>query len=459
MRLGGSRCSRKPDPGLTITGSPVHPMASTKSLKAKVALNFSSTVLPMLVGLVSVPILIDGIGVERFGMLSIAWMLVGYFSLLDMGLGRALTQKVAHKIGIGDTSNLRALIFSALVFMTLLGVLGSIVLSLSAETLIYYTFNISPEYREESLKGVYWVALSIPFTILATGLFGVLEGQQHFGWTAVVRAPLGLLMFFAPVLAMTWSPTLDVIFASLFIVRVLALIALAFITLHTTKNYLGWKANANEVKSLFTFGGWITVSNIVSPVMVYFDRFYIATVLSVSVVAYYTTPVDFLTKSLLIPLALLGVMFASFSSDWHINTGRAIKNYKRSITIISAVMIPLTLIVFILAHTGLTMWLGKDFSNNSYEIAQFIAVGVLFNALALVPHALIQAAGRADITAKIHLLELPIFIIMLWYFVELHGLIGAAYAWTGRVILDAILLYSYAQNLTTKAQARQAATG
>jgi len=426
-----------------------------RSLKSKVALNFSSTVLPMLVGLISVPVLIDGIGVERFGLLSIAWMLVGYFSLLDMGLGRALTQKVAHKIGIGGTSNLKALILSALMLMTLLGVLGSIVLSLTAETLIYDTFNITPEYREEALKGVYWVALSIPFTILATGLFGVLEGQQYFGWTALVRAPLGLLMFFAPVIAMMWSPTLDVIFASLFIVRVLAFIALAFITLRTTKDYLGWKAHASEIKSLFTFGGWITVSNIISPVMVYFDRFYITTVLSASVVAYYTTPVDFLSKALVIPLAILGVMFASFSSDWQNNRNRAILNYHHSIKVIAAVMLPFTVIAFAFAHMGMSLWLGESFAEKSYMIVEVIAIGLFFNAMATVPYALIQSSGRADITAKIHLIELPFYLILLWYFVNNNGLIGAAYAWTIRVTFDALLLYAYTFLITTKTTSTQ----
>lgn len=425
-------------------------MAAARSLKSKIVLNFSSTVLPMLVGLISVPILIDGIGVERFGMLTIAWMLVGYFSLLDMGLGRALTQKVAHKIGTGDTSNLRALILSTLGFIAILGILGSLALTMAAETLIYDIFNISPEYREESLKGVYWIAFSIPFTILATGLFGVLEGQQHFGWTALVRAPLGLLMFFAPVMAMMLSPTLDVIFASILLVRILALIALVLITHKTTKHYSGGDITHADIKSLFSYGGWISVSNIVSPIMVYFDRFYIATVLSASVVAYYTTPVDFLTKVLLIPFALVAVMFTSFATDWNNRKQHVIRNYIRSIVVVASTMLPLTLTVYLFAQQGLTLWLGEDFANKSQEITQVIAIGVFFNALAMVPFALIQALGRADMTAKFHLLELPFFALLLWHLVKEHGLLGAAFAWTIRALADAILLYAYSYQMIKK---------
>jgi len=242
---------------------------------------------------------------------------------------------------------------------------------------------------------------------------------------------------------MMWSPTLDVIFASLFIVRVLAFIALAFITLRTTKDYLGWKAHANEIKSLFTFGSWITVSNIISPVMVYFDRFYIATVLSASVVAYYTTPVDFLTKSMAIPFALIAVMFASFATDWQRNNDRAFRNYRRTTIIVAGIMFPTVCLMYTFAHEGMSLWLGTEFANNSYHIVQIISIGLFFNAMAMIPFALIQASGRADITAKFHIFELPFYVVLLWYFTNQYGLIGAAYTWTIRAALDCALLYTY----------------
>ena len=58
--------------------------------------------LPLLVALVTIPYLIDALGVARFGVLSLAWVVVGYFSLFDMGLGKAMTQLVAKKIGSGE---------------------------------------------------------------------------------------------------------------------------------------------------------------------------------------------------------------------------------------------------------------------------------------------------------------------------------------------------------------------
>ena len=53
----------------------------------------------VVVAIFSIPILIRDLGTDRFGVLALAWAIVGYASLFDLGLGRALTQLVAQKLG------------------------------------------------------------------------------------------------------------------------------------------------------------------------------------------------------------------------------------------------------------------------------------------------------------------------------------------------------------------------
>lgn len=52
---------------------------------------------PLLAAFFAIPRLIHGLGTDRFGVLTLVWMVIGYFSLFDLGLGRALTQVVAEK--------------------------------------------------------------------------------------------------------------------------------------------------------------------------------------------------------------------------------------------------------------------------------------------------------------------------------------------------------------------------
>jgi O-antigen/teichoic acid export membrane protein len=92
-------------------------------------------------------------------------------------------------------------------------------------------------------------------------------------------------------------------------------------------------------------------------------------------------------------------------------------------------------------------WLGPDFVGESATAFRILAVGVLMNSLAAVPYSLIQALGRPDVTARIHLLELPVHIALVWGLVKIWGIPGAATAWSVRATMDAALLFIAASSL------------
>lgn len=49
-------------------------------------------------------------------------------------------------------------------------------------------------------------------------------------------------------------------------------------------------------REVIRFGGWVTVSKAVGPLMMYFDRFLIGSLLTMTAVAYYTVPYELVTK-------------------------------------------------------------------------------------------------------------------------------------------------------------------
>ena len=77
------------------------------------ALNVAGMVLPMLLGVLTVPGLLQRLGQERFGILALGWALVGYFGLLDFGIGRALTQYLASAETAGQSRQEQATVAHA----------------------------------------------------------------------------------------------------------------------------------------------------------------------------------------------------------------------------------------------------------------------------------------------------------------------------------------------------------
>jgi len=201
------------------------------------------------------------------------------------------------------------------------------------------------------------------------------------------------------------------------------------------------------IRPLIGFGSWMTVTNIVGPLMTYMDRFLIGALISVTAVAYYATPYEVVTKFWLIPSALVGVLFPAFSTALAQDRQRAGRLFGRGINYTFLALFPLTLLVVALANEGLTVWLGREFADNSTFVLKWLAAGVFINGIARVPFALVQGAGRPDLTAKMHLIELPIYLSALWWLIGVYGIQGVAIVWVVRVCVDNLVLFVMARRL------------
>ena len=100
---------------------------------------------PLLVAVIAVPFLVRGLGTDRFGVLMIVWMLIGYLSLFDLGVGRALTNLVAQKLGRGEEASLPPLIWTANILMLAAGIVGALLLAGTSHWLVYSVLKM-PTY-------------------------------------------------------------------------------------------------------------------------------------------------------------------------------------------------------------------------------------------------------------------------------------------------------------------------
>jgi O-antigen/teichoic acid export membrane protein len=419
-------------------------LTSGRLLARNTIWNLLGQIVPMGVAVLAIPILLRNIGVPRFGVLSLAWILIGYFSLFDLGMGRALTKLVADRLG-GKEAEIPSLVWTSLLLLVGLGGVGGAALMALSHWLVFRVLNIPVELRVEALDCFYLLALSLPLVTVTSGLRGVLEAQQRFRVLNAIRIPMSIFTFVGPLLVLPFSHRLSPIIAVLVVGRLVAgLVHLAACFYAMPALRRNWTLQSSQLLPVLRMGGWMTVSNVVSPLMMYLDRFLIGAVLTISAVAYYTVPYDFLSRLFVIPGAVVGVLFPAFAMTMAQDGGRAQLLLSRGVKYIFLAMFPILLAIITLAPEGLSLWLGPTFAANSSTALRLLAAGVFVNCMSLVPFSLVQGFGRPDITAKLHLVELPIYLVSLWLLVHFRGIEGAAMAWAGRVSLDAILLFGFA---------------
>jgi O-antigen/teichoic acid export membrane protein len=417
-------------------------MTSSRLLARNTLLNMLAQVVPMLAAIVAIPLLIGHLGAPRFAVLTLAWAAIGYFSLFDLGLSRALTQAVAVRLGMReDERDLTAIAWTSLWLMLLLGLAGAIVLAALTPWLVGRVLNIPVSLQHESVVSFYLLALSLPCVVTTAGLRGLLEAHQHFGAATALRIPLAVLTFVGPLAVLPFSTSLVPIVVVLVAGRLLTWVAYLAVCLRRY-SYLraGVELRRRVAGPLLRYGGWLTVSNIVSPLMANMDRFFIGAILPLAAVAHYVTPFEVVSKLLVLPQSMMAALFPAFATGYGSDRTRIAMLFERALRAVVLLMFPVLLAVVLFAPEGLTLWVGAEFARASTPVLRWLAVGIFINSLAQPPVAIIQGGGRPDLTAWLHLIELPLYAAALWWLAHRFGIVGVAMAWTFRVAVDTVAL-------------------
>ena len=418
--------------------------------------------LPLVVAVFSIPYLISSLGEARFGILTLIWAVVSYFGLFDLGLGRAVTQKVAVAIADNKHHELNAIVGTSSAMMLLLGICGGLMMLAAAPFIAAQLASGSG--TDEVVRAFIWMALAMPAIVLTSGYRGILEATGQFALVNIIRLPMGIFTFAGPLLALhAGFNDLDTIAAVLAIGRVVACAVHCWFSIRavTEVNGMG-RIDMALITPMLKFGGWLSVSNIIGPLMNYIDRFLVGISISAVAVAYYATPQELILRIGIIPSAIASTLFPMFAV-LGLNSGTTEQSAKviRYSFVISVFMAPLTIILALFAHPILSWWISPNFADNSALILQICAVAAFANGLAQVPLTMLQSKGRANIVALVHIAEFPIYILLLSVLVSLYGPVGAAWAWLIRIGGDMLVLYwlifrtrTIERNFDSKAGAR-----
>lgn len=407
--------------------------------------NLGGLSLPLLVAAVTVPQLIERLGNERFGFLALAWGLIGYAGALDLGIGRALTQMVARLRGEGDVSTVPGVLSTASRITLVTGAIGGGLIALFAllDDTTWVTTQDTPD--KEIRLAMLLMAVALPAQAMSATYRGLNEAFQNFRGINLLRIGLGAITFGGPYLVSLVTQNVAALVATLVVSRIAALA----IYRHLANSCLsgtcgdGTRYSREIARALFCFGGWVTVSSIVSPLLVQADRFVIGAVISAAAVTVYVLPYEVVVQSLILVGAISSVAFPALTTLMSSEPSLWRPYFFRWLARVAVTMLLASSTLALLLPQLLRLWIGEALNPNSVTVGQVLCIGVFFNAVAIMYYALIHATGAAHITAKFHLLELPLFISALLPLVTEYGPLGAAWAWVGRTAIDLILLSAY----------------
>ncbi|MCC6992462.1 MAG: oligosaccharide flippase family protein [Acidobacteria bacterium] len=414
-------------------------MPPSRTLATNVAFTLLGQLAPAVAAMVAMPWLLAGLGAERLGVLSLAWVAVGAFALLDFGLGRSLTLEVARRLALETVDDIAPLVQGTLLILGLAGLAGGLALMAARESALD-ALAIPPALRHEVAAAVVGVAVAAPFMTVSAGLRGVLEAYGRFDLSNSVRVPLGVLTYLGPALVLPFTTSVAAAVTVLAGVRVVGTVALLALVRRQVPQGRGWHVEWRHLRDVVATGWWMNVASVAGAALAYVDRFVLGSLLSLAAVAFYATPQELIGKLTVVPVALSAVLLPALSSADARRSDDVSRLFSRGLVYTFALLLPVAAIAAALAPEWLGLWLGAEFSRESAQAAQWLLLSVVLQSLAITPLNLLQAVGRAHITAWLQVLQLPLFIAALWLVVPVAGINGAAFVWAARMLLDVTLL-------------------
>jgi len=423
------------------------------SLSRNTIWNLAGAGLPLLVGAATIPWLIGRLGVERFGIVTLLWAVIGYFSLFDFGLGRALTQQVAARIGGEREREIPGLVRSGLRFTFLAGIIGALILAVAAHPLAFSALNVSKPLQPETWYSLLIAAVGIPLATVSAGLRGVIEAYEHFLSSNVARIFLGVSIFLFPVIGV-WlhGPSLVVVTTWLILSRVASTLLFWYFLWRLPYRKLGrLPVEPGTAKKLLSFGIWMAVSNLISPLLVNADRFVISHMLGAGLVAFYTVPFEFLVRLLILPGAIGTTLLPRLARSHTTDPAHARAVFRTGLKITFLLMSGLAVTCSLIAYPLMQRFLAPGFASQSIGVVLILSVGIVINGLSYIPYTALHSMRIARPVGILHCVELVIYLPLLYVCVKAGGLEGAAIAWVLRASIDCAGMFYFYRRFTSNA--------
>ncbi|TAN42042.1 MAG: hypothetical protein EPN22_13385 [Nitrospirae bacterium] len=389
--------------------------------------NLLGSVLPMAVTFITLPMYIGYIGAERYGVIAVIWGLLSYFAFFDLGLGRAVAQRMSL-FSDAEPFERSNLLWTALISTFILGVFAGVIFWLFSEYILINIIKMSSDSRLEAAEAVVWLLLALPIILPVSILQGALQARLKFAEINIIVFVGTLISQLLPLsLAYAGYVELRVLVPAALSSRIFMAALLFRQCFRHIPLFARPELDRSHLKGLLQYGGWVSVMTLLEPVIGNTDRLIIATLNGAKAVTSYTIPFDLAMKTWLITSSLSAAIFPRLASLSH--TESKDLAMRATMTLI-AVMTPVAVIGTFVVQHFLNFWLGKSLAANSAGVAEIIMLSLWINSLGVLFNARLMAIGNLRALVIIYIFVIPVYLCVAWLCIGAWGIVGAAAAWT-----------------------------
>jgi O-antigen/teichoic acid export membrane protein len=386
----------------------------------------------VVLGLIALPILVRGLGAERYGLLALSLALIGFAAVADLGVGRAASKFIAEDFERGELFRTQKFISTALTISVTMGVLGTAALLLLAPVLSEHVFEIRLETQHTATIAFALTAIGLLPVLLRILFDGVLTGHHCIAFLSFVNMVANTLKAGLSIAAILMGYSVIAIVGVNLVVCCLQAAVLGGYTRHYFRGRVdicfGW--DSGIARQLLELGVVSSVSWIMANVIfLYADRFIIGVFLPLSLVGYYTTAFDITSKQWYISSSISQAFFPVFSGKSVTNARDLQRSYVQATKALAVLVTGVAVLLTVFGRELLTYWISPEFALHSSSVLMVITVGILFSCYVTIPYTtIIAGSARPSACVAIFAVAIAIHVGTSLWWLRLWGIEGVGLA-------------------------------
>jgi len=416
------------------------PATSMQRLASNVLYQFGSQSLLLVLTFVFSPYVVHRLGVDLYGLLILAGLTTNYFAIVELGLGQATVKFLADAYTHRDWNRLRRILWtSVLTYLALSAVaaLGLVVLT----PWLTHVLRVPQASTVLTEQVLYLCAAGLAVSMMGSIFASVPRALERFDIVTFLSVPAGVGQLTVNLLLLYFGFSIRGLIVGGVVIQSLVLVAYIGIARHLLYP-LGRPAfDPPALRQLLGFGGLVSVSQVVLPILAHVEKFIIGSVLTLSAVAFYSVPYNLVWALTYIPSSISGVLFPAFSRlTVEGNADRRSQLLVRGTKYVFTAILPVAVVLAIFSRKFLAAWMGPEFAMRSTAVLQVLTFAVVVHSVSDPAYQALQAMGRPGIPAAFNVLEACLHVPLCFFLIGRYGVLGGAIAWAVRGSLNTLLL-------------------
>jgi O-antigen/teichoic acid export membrane protein len=401
---------------------------------------------PLAVSLITTPFVIRMLGADSYGVLILVGLIPTYFGFADFGMGVASTKFASEAFAEGDLVREARIVRTAALLALCSSLPISVVLFTASSHIISF-FAVPENLHGEASLALKFSAITFVLNFL-NSIFNTPQlTRLRMDLNTLVTAGFRMLGLIATPFAIYFEGIVGAVFV-LMVSSLLTLIGHLFVSGGLVRHLFEITVDREVIGRLIKFGGNLAKAGIAAVLLVNLEKLVLARVASVEDLAHYSVAFTFATLATNFSGSMSQSLIPAFSQLLGPEKApHLLALYSRGIRYNVLGLLPILVALVLIARPFFTVWAGADFGRESTLPFYILSVGVFFHLTGYVSGSLLMALGRTDIIAKAFWIELIPYIGLTGLLTFYFGAIGAATAWSMRVIVEAIVLLTLGQKI------------